>query len=126
MPTSETIVDLIYEEIKKKNALPVPEVVAKKAIAGMVEALNGAGWQIYPPGSIVGPSAAREFVGKIGATSYFCPGCGTHRPSYGIHMQNAEFPGIGLAGIMTLFCAVDSCRRIHQVTILPPLTGKVQ
>jgi hypothetical protein len=121
MPIALTLTDLIYEEIRKKNSLRVPEIVAKKTIDGMVEALTGAGWQILPPGAIVGP--IREPV-KVGPTSYFCPGCGKHKPSYGVHMQNAEFPGIGLAGIMTIFCAEDSCRQIHQVTILPPLTGK--
>lgn len=124
MPVAGSLSDLIFESIRKKSALPVPEIVAKKAIAGMVDALLSDGWNILPPGAIVANAVpAREPV-PVEPTSYFCPGCGKHKPSYGISMQNAEFPGMGLMGILTLFCAENSCRRIHQVVITPPLQQK--
>lgn len=127
MPIPGNLSDLIFEAISKKLSIPMPEIVAKKAIAGMVDGLTEAGWRILPPGTVAGlppgGGATREPV-KIEPTSYFCPGCGKHKPSYGISMQNAEFLGIGLVGIMTLFCAQDSCRRIHQVMITPPFEQK--
>lgn len=125
MPIVVTLADLIFKEMTKHGAgMPVAaEGMMKKHLSQIVDTLTAAGWAILPPGAAAPGSVTREAV-TVEPTSYFCPGCGKHKPAIGLSCQNAEFPGMGLVGIMTLFCGVESCRRIFQVILTPPMEAR--
>lgn len=121
MPKAVTLGDLVFDAVKSEVPMAsVNEGMARAAVTRMVDALSARGWRILPPGL---PSYAREPV-KLEATSYFCPHCGTHKPKVGMSHQNAELPGLGFVGIMTIFCGEDSCRSLQTRIITPPIEAR--
>lgn len=107
----ETIVD---EMIRATNA-PVLVPGVRTQIENMVSRLLSQGFQIIPPGTA--RHWDRQKV-EIDPTSFFCPGCGTHKPPYGFTGSAGVVKGFGSVSFVTIYCGVDSCRRILQVVIL--------
>ena len=127
MPKAGTLGDVIFEAVKSEMPMAgVNENIARAGVKLLVDALTAKGWEIIPPGGVVGaPSDAprREAV-KVEPTSYFCPHCGKHKPPVGISSQNAELPGLGVVGIITIFCGNENCRMIHERIITPPMEAR--
>lgn len=112
---AETIVDRIYDWMKKlPDAFPVPEKMAKQGIEQVLAALE-------PLGITMVYGGGREKV-KVVPGSFFCPYCGKHLPPYGVAIQTADIPGMGPVATLTIFCGVETCRKIINVvmTQLPP------
>lgn len=110
---------------------PGPESKIKKLIADVLDAIVKEGFQIVGLGgaSAWGPTntiprgvVPRQDV-KVEPGSFFCPGCGTHNPPYGFTGSHATIAGFGEITYMTIFCGVESCRRIHNVLILGMTPG---
>jgi len=122
MPKVGTLGDVVFETVKTE--LPggaVNEITARIAVNRIVTALTEKGWKIVAPGAPV--SVLREPV-QMKPTSYFCPHCGKHKPPVGISSQNAELPGLGMVGIITIFCGNENCRMIHERIITPPMEAR--
>ena len=112
----DSLVDRIYEEMKKKMPLPIPEKMAKEGIERVLAALEPLGIHLLYGGG-------REKL-AITPSSFFCPHCGKHQPPTGINIQSAEVPGMGIVGVLTIFCGVPSCLRIINQALVPPMPEK--
>ena len=121
---ADTIVDRIYTWVREHNGgapFPLPEKFAKQGIEQVIAALEPLGITL-----LYGGAGGREKV-KVEPGSFFCPHCGKHLPPYGVAIQTAEIPGMGPVATLTIFCGVESCRKVLNVVMaaLPPQKSQV-
>jgi len=140
VPTTGTMIDLMYEEIVKHTPTVPPgvESMMKGSIKKMISALIAAGWQILPPGALPRNTAYDPAPAKapakapVAGTSVRCPGCGEIDPDLGFKSEFREVP-LGKTPVQVaiayVFCANETCHTILSVAaskIPPQERGAIQ